>query len=150
MASDGITMIALNQNAGVTYQWIDCETGLPVTGATNYNFTPTYGSDFAVVVTEDGCTDTSACVNSTVSLEQIAFEGFVLYPNPTTGQFTVSFDGVIKSIEMIDVTGRVVMTETTLNEGLVDASLLAPGKYMVRLTSEHGTILTQPIVIGQQ
>ncbi|XOV67735.1 MAG: T9SS type A sorting domain-containing protein [Fluviicola sp.] len=150
MASDGITMIALNQNAGVTYQWIDCETGLPVTGATNYNFTPTYGSDFAVVVTEDGCTDTSACVNSTVSLEQIALEGFVLYPNPTTGQFTVSFDGVIKSIEMIDVTGRVVLTETTLNEGLVDASLLAPGKYMVRLTSEHGTILTQPIVIGQQ
>ncbi|MCR9173626.1 MAG: T9SS type A sorting domain-containing protein, partial [bacterium] len=150
MASDGITMVASNQNPGVTYQWIDCETGLPVAGATNYNFTPTYGSDFAVIVTEDGCTDTSACVNSTVGLEQISMDGFILYPNPTTGQFTVSFDGAIKSIEMIDVTGRVVMTETTLNEGLVDASLLAPGKYMVRLTSEHGQILTQPIVIGQQ
>ncbi|GAB5418130.1 MAG: hypothetical protein Crog4KO_32100 [Crocinitomicaceae bacterium] len=150
MASDGITMIASNQNAGVTYQWIDCETGLPVAGETNHNFTPTYGSDFAVIVTENGCSDTSACVNSTVGLDQIALDGFVLYPNPTTGQFTISFDGNIQSIEMVDVTGRIVMTETEFNEGMIDASLLAPGKYMVRLTSENGNILTQPIVIGQQ
>ncbi len=150
MASDGITMVASNQNAGVTYQWIDCETNAPVAGATNYNFTPTYGSDFAVIVTENGCSDTSACVNSTVSLDQIAFDEFMLYPNPTTGQFKVSFNGVIKSIEMIDVTGRIVLTETSLNEGLVDASLLAPGKYMVRLTANNGNIHTKPIVIGQQ
>ncbi len=149
MASDGITMIATNNNAGVTYQWIDCETNAPVAGATNVNFTPTYGSDFAVIVTENGCSDTSACVNSTVGLTNISIDEFNLFPNPTTGQFTVSFDGEIKSIEMIDVTGRIVMKETTLNEGMVDASILAPGKYMVRLTAENGNILTKPIVIGQ-
>jgi hypothetical protein len=150
MASDGITMIATNNNAGVTYQWIDCETNTPVPGAANVNYTPTYGSDFAVIVTENGCSDTSACVNSTVGLMSISIEEFNLFPNPTTGQFTVSFNGVIKSIEMIDVTGRVVMTKTTLNEGMVDASNLAPGKYMVRLTPDNGHILTKPIVIGQQ
>ncbi|MDB2656631.1 T9SS type A sorting domain-containing protein [Crocinitomicaceae bacterium] len=150
MASDGITMIATNTNAGVTYQWIDCETNAAVPGATNVNFTPTYGSDFAVIVTENGCADTSACVNSTVGLTNISIDEFNLFPNPTTGQFTVSFDGVIKSIEMIDVTGRIVMTETKLNEGMVDASILAPGKYMVRLTADNGNILTKPIVIGQQ
>ncbi|PWL24150.1 MAG: hypothetical protein DCO96_15280, partial [Fluviicola sp. XM-24bin1] len=150
MASDGITMIATNNNAGVTYQWIDCETNAPVPGATNVNFTPTYGSDFAVIVTENGCSDTSACVNSTVSVDQLTMDEFILYPNPTTGQFTVSFTGEIRSIEMVDVTGRIVMTKTMLNQGLVDASLLAPGKYMVRLTAENGNIVTQPIVIGQQ
>ena len=150
-APDGITIVASNNDAGVTFQWINCETNDPLPGETNQNFTPTYSGDFAVIVTQDGCSDTSDCVPITgVGLPDLFTEEFTLYPNPTTGQFTVSFNGNIQSIEMIDVTGRIVMTKTQLHEGLVDASLLAPGKYMVRLTSESGTIHTEPIVIGQQ
>ncbi len=149
--TDDLTIEANNTASGVTYQWIDCEGNNPIAGATNQSYTTTYNGDFAVIVTQDGCSDTSACTTiDQVGLVQLTSEDFFLYPNPSTGQFTVSFEGNIQSLEMIDVTGRIVMIETELNEGMIDASLLAPGKYMVRLKSESGNILTKPIVIGQQ
>ena len=148
---DDITLQADNNATGVTYQWIDCENNQPVAGEVGQTFTAFYNGDFAVIVTQGGCTDTSACVTiDKVGLTQLTTDAFVIYPNPSTGQFTISFDGNIKAIEMVDVTGRIVMTETEINQGMIDASLLAPGKYTVRLTAESGTILAKPIVIGQK
>ncbi|MCR9172211.1 MAG: HYR domain-containing protein [bacterium] len=149
MASDGITMIATNNNAGVTYQWIDCETNQPVAGATNVNFTPTYGSDFAVIVTENGCTDTSACVNSTVGLEQLTLEQFIMYPNPTeTGSFTIQLDDVLKEVSVLDMTGRLVEVDVNLEDKMVNVSNLVNGAYIVRVVTEKeqelvGTIRVQ-------
>ncbi|XOV67170.1 MAG: T9SS type A sorting domain-containing protein [Fluviicola sp.] len=149
MASDGITMIASNNNAGVTYQWIDCETNQPVSGATNVNFTPTYGSDFAVIVTENGCVDTSACVNSTVGLDQLSLEQFIMYPNPTeTGSFTIQLEDDLKRVSVLDMTGRIVEVDVNLTEKSVNVSELVNGAYIVRVVTEKeqeliGTIRVQ-------
>jgi hypothetical protein len=151
MANDGITIISSNNDAGVTFQWIDCETDTELPGETNQNFTPTYSSNYAVIVTQDGCVDTSDCVTITdVGLTSLTNESLIIYPNPSTGQFTIEYNGGLKTVEMFDVLGRIVLTETDIKEGAIDASSLAPGKYMVRVETETNQVLVQPIVIGQK
>lgn len=50
--------------AGATYQWLFCNTGLPINNATAQSYTPTFGSAYAVVITLNGCTDTTNCLQS--------------------------------------------------------------------------------------
>lgn len=54
----------LQANAiGATYQWLDCDNSYsPVTGAVSQYFTPSATTgNYAVVVTQNGCSDTSSC-----------------------------------------------------------------------------------------
>ena len=46
-----------------TYQWIDCGTGLPVEGAQEAFFAPPAGGEYAVILTNGSCVDTSDCIN---------------------------------------------------------------------------------------
>lgn len=53
----------LNANLiGADYQWLDCGNNLAVIpGETSQSFTPSVTGNYAVVVTLNGCSDTSAC-----------------------------------------------------------------------------------------
>ena len=44
-----------------TFQWVECPDYDIIPGATDSTFTPTQNGHFAVIVTKNGCTDTSAC-----------------------------------------------------------------------------------------
>jgi hypothetical protein len=50
--------------AGADYQWLFCNTGLPINNATGQSYTPTFGGSYAVIITLNGCTDTSGCLQS--------------------------------------------------------------------------------------
>ena len=154
IASDGITIVASNINPGVTYQWIDCSNNQPIPGETNHNFTPTYGGDFAVIITQNGCADTSACVNSTVGLDDlngVTSLNLVIFPNPTTdGNFFIKLDGEWVgevTLEMIDARGRLIYTEVTTNE-LVGVKIddLQHGTYFIEARDEQDNVLTRRLV----
>ena len=50
------TLTASISDAGITYQWQQCETGIIIPGATNQSFVPTQSGNYAVVITdEQGC-----------------------------------------------------------------------------------------------
>ncbi|NQY67364.1 MAG: LamG domain-containing protein, partial [Flavobacteriales bacterium] len=87
----------LTANAtGATYQWLDCNNNMSVIpGATNASYTVTVNGSYAVVVTQNGCTDTSACIPVTVTgvnNDQLSVDNYKIYPNPSKGIFTVSLD----------------------------------------------------------
>jgi hypothetical protein len=154
MASDNITIVSNNTTTGVTYQWIDCNTGQNLPGETNHNYTPTYGSDFAVIITQDGCSDTSACVPSTVGLDPLANDSgleIIVFPNPSTnGNFSIQLNGEWNGevkIELVDTRGRLVYSETTIDK-LVEVKLerLLTGTYFVNAKDEQGNILTTRLV----
>jgi len=150
IANDGISIVSSNVTAGVTYQWIDCSAGnTPLVGETNHNFTPTYSSDFAVIITEDGCSDTSACVTVTeVGLTDLSAGTLTFSPNPTIdGNFKINYDGQIKSIEVVDLIGRSVRLPIDLNEGLVNGSQLSAGKYLVRVVTIENQEMIGTIII---
>ena len=150
LASDGITIVSSNNDAGVTFQWYNCAEDTVLTGETNQNFTPTFSADFAVIVTQDGCVDTSACVTITeVGLDQLMVDSFAMYPNPTeTGSFAIQVDDQIKSVSVLDMTGRLVEVDVNVNEKTVNVSNLVNGAYIVRVVTETeqqlvGTIRVQ-------
>ena len=149
MASDNITFVANNflPGSGVTYQWIDCDLDQPIAGETDHNYTPTYGSNFAVIITEAGCSDTSACMPSTVGIDGLDIKTLVLYPNPTNGVLNINYEGEIKSIQVVDLLGRVITTPVSLIEKTVDGSNLSTGKYMIRITTESDQILVEEFVV---
>ncbi len=141
------TTITAN-GSGLTYQWINCETNDPISGETNQSYTPTVTGQYAVVVNDGTCSDTSACtLVDFTAIEELNSELISIYPNPTTkGTFTVQFDGNMDEIVLIDALGRSVDVKYDLTSGEVDGSSLAPGKYIVKVITTH-SIYTKGLVI---
>ncbi|MNY06083.1 hypothetical protein D3C86_1388250 [compost metagenome] len=109
-----VTHSALTMEAqltGAAYQWINCATNAPISGATGRTYTATANGSYAVIINQNNCLDTSNCIQiANVGLEELAGWNTVLYPNPSNGQFTINWgietDNMI--IEITDVTGKQV------------------------------------------
>ena len=56
------------------YQWLDCSNNAAIPGANNSFYVPQMVGDYAVVVTENGCTDTSSCVTWNCTTTDTVFE----------------------------------------------------------------------------
>jgi hypothetical protein len=51
-----------SNNSGGTYSWVDCNNGYSaISGETSQSFTAVANGSYAVIVTEENCSDTSAC-----------------------------------------------------------------------------------------
>jgi hypothetical protein len=132
--SNNANTLTANQ-AGATYQWIDCNNNnAPISGATNQSFTPTTVGSYAVVVTLNGCVDTSACQTVTfagVDTAALTKKVFSIYPNPNGGNFTIqSTKGGV--FELIDITGKVINKYTFTNSQQSIHENLPAGMYFVR------------------
>ena len=87
-------LTAHDPNAG-TYQWL--QNGVPITGATSRNYSPTGGTvnNYQVVVTDVyGCVDTSAVVMVS-GINGIVMQDVKLYPNPNNGSFIMETHGAV-------------------------------------------------------
>ena len=88
---DGATLSAIQ--GGAQYQWINCDTNLPVSGATTQIFQPVISGNYAAVITIGICSVQSSCINVTVtSLEgEPTAEGapIQVFPNPNSGLFSL-------------------------------------------------------------
>lgn len=145
---DSLTITA--DNTVGTYQWIDCSDNSPVSGETSQSYSPAYNGDFAVIVTEGACSDTSTCETvSTVDLTSFHYTQLRIFPNPSQdGDFTIQFDGTIQSVEMMDLLGRVMHVSVDVTSGFVDGSELADGHYFIRIATENGILISE-IVVGK-
>ena len=75
-------LLSSNQE-GATYQWINCDTGLPIAGENNQTFSATSNGIYAVEVSTGNCLEISDCftVNS-LDIEDVRLNEFKIYPNP--------------------------------------------------------------------
>ncbi|MGZ3865583.1 MAG: choice-of-anchor J domain-containing protein [Bacteroidia bacterium] len=122
----GITTLTANATSA-TYQWLDCGNSLaPIATATNAAYNPPVNGVYAVKVTQSGCVDTSSCHAIThVGIDQINAGGsFNLFPNPTSGNFTVE----------TAVAGDVIIYNA-INE-VVYSGKLQPGKNAIDMTNQ--------------
>jgi hypothetical protein len=139
--SNNSNTLTANQS-GATYQWIDCNNNnAPISGATNKSYTPATSGSYAVIVTLNGCSDTSACQTVTITgLDTQASSKlpFSIYPNPNHGTFTIQSTkaGVF---ELIDITGKVINTYTITNTQQTVTETLPAGIYFVR-EKESGSV----------
>jgi len=144
----GVTQngLALTSDAGnATYQWLNCDIGNSIiSGETNQSFTPTLNGNYAVAVTENGCTDTSSCMSITVvGIIKSDFNfDFVIYPNPNSGKFIIEFKSTSHNtrIDIYDMLGKkIVNINSAEHKTSIDISNKPKGIYMVKITDDGKT-----------
>lgn len=133
-----VSGVSITANAfGVHYEWVDCNNNYSLLGDTNQIFTPTSTGNYAVIVDNGNCKDTSVCTPITVvginELEKhIAVN---VFPNPTTNIVDVIFDELNNYVlQLIDVSGKVILTkEVSTIKSQLDLSTYERGIYFVRV-----------------
>ncbi|MFT6243936.1 MAG: hypothetical protein ACJA0U_000963 [Salibacteraceae bacterium] len=88
-------------------------------------------------------TQNTVCFNAeTASIDDIEEIEFTLYPNPSTGKFVIEMPSTMGQVqlEIVDVFGRSVLTETYLNSSSIDVNLNSEkGVYFVTVTVGNTT-----------
>jgi ELWxxDGT repeat protein len=129
-------------SSGGEYQWVNClENYLPITGAVDQSFTPLSPGTYAVIMKDQVCTDTSDCytVIATDIRDIESKQGMTVYPNPTSGAFTIDLGKVYPEalITIIRYDGEVIRIERMLNSRIVDLNPYAsPGIYTVNIIAD--------------
>lgn len=127
-----------------TYQWLNCDNNYEsIEGATLRKFTPTESGNYALQIAKNGCIDTSACIQVTITdiNEALEVNNIQLYPNPTTQNINLSFDNEQAeiTISVKDLVGRLINKHTFYNKENVNLSLEQPkGIYLVHLSTQSG------------
>jgi len=134
----GTTLAAVQQNAG--YQWLNCDSTLPIPGATGQTYNVINSGTYAVALQLNGCVDTSSCllITSVGMLENASGGAYHIAPNPTTGFLTVyAPEAGDHRIELYSVTGSLVYTERFVsNRPTLFIGDLPAGVYWMRINGE--------------
>ena len=148
ITQSGITLTSVA--TGVTYQWIDCNTNQPVPGATNQSFTTTEAvGTYAVVVTANGCSDTSTCISVDQSGLSEGNFNFGLIPNPANESVLIQWDtDVVYMIELLDEAGKIVRRgylKGAVQQVEFSLAQIAAGVYHVRLIGANNVAIEKLI-----
>ena len=139
---DSVYQLSASANSAA-YQWVNCATNYSnILGATSQTFTPSTSGNYAVIINENGCTDTSMCYNTAVitGVREYSFAPKIM-PNPTNGAIIILFDkneqgGVVKLTDLLGNVLQVQAIKNTKTEELIING--AAGMYLIDITTPEG------------
>ncbi|WP_299338926.1 M28 family peptidase [uncultured Psychroserpens sp.] len=135
-----LTTLTSNQ-ASASYQWYDCDTGSPISGATNQSYIPSANGNYAVEVTSGTCTERSECLLfDTLGLESFQEGEVNVFPNPVKTNLNIEIHNDVQDLEILlyDLSGKLLLersssdTLTTLN-----VKALPQGIYFLNVKSSE-------------
>lgn len=144
--SVGVTAVCVNET-NVTLSGTPAGGSFSGTGVSGSSFNPSLAGAGTFTISY-AYTDANSCSNSnqktiTVSLctgiKEMETTGFVIYPNPTSGIFTLEFGSAIDKVnlDVFDAIGKLVLQETGLSSSTaVSLEHFAKGIYTVRISHE--------------
>ena len=133
---------SLQANGAKAYTWSSASSYLTSNPISPY---PTVNTTYTVTGLDDsGCPGTTV-VNITVNActglksNSAGIANLQVYPNPNSGVFTVELNnGLTKNIEVLDVTGRIILANTSENDQItVNINNLSNGIYYVKVKSDN-------------
>lgn len=142
-AASQIDAVTLQANAtGAQYQWVDCDNNYEtIVNETNQSFIASSNGSYAVIVTQNNCSDTSSCMNiNSVDLDEIQYNEFSIFPNPAIDVLSIlaNENTIGSGFYILDQNGRVVYADVIKDlENKIDISFLSPGIYFVEITGNH-------------
>ena len=123
------------------YQWIDCHMMSEMPGEINQELVSAFGGDFAVIVNDNGCIDTSDCItHSILELLKHEPEKVNVYPNPSSGQINMEFENFQENItlQIINLQGQLLFEQVYNNTTAVTLNTKLPkGVYYVKIGEEY-------------
>ncbi|MBI1837338.1 MAG: T9SS type A sorting domain-containing protein [Flavobacteriia bacterium] len=143
--SISITGNIMSSSATTGNQWLI--NGVIINGAINQNYTATQNGNYAVIVTQNNCpSDTSIAITyNSVGLSELSDNSFQLFPNPTKGNFTISYSNKFSGgslIEIYDMIGHLLYTSplypnTEKQIFSINDLQLKKGEYIVKLINSE-------------
>jgi len=133
----------LTANAtGATYQWLDCDKNFTkINNAKSRTYVANSNGNYAVEVTQNGCIDTSLCINlSNVQILENTFGTSVkLFPNPTNNEVTIELGKHYNEVSVIirNALGQEVMKESFNNTNAFKLNI--PGESGLYILELHAT-----------
>ncbi len=141
------TTTLTSAQAGATYQWLSCPANTIVAGATAQAYSPTTSGQYSVVVSYQGCSDTSACFSVLpVNVAHIATNSeFNVYPNPAHNEVYIESAITNGSYRITDQLGKTVLTgNINGTKTVISLSELSAGLYFLNINE------AQPIKLIKQ
>lgn len=144
----GSGMIAVDSaGATATYQWLEnCDsTPVVIAGETNSTLVnPTGGTDsYAVIVTINGCSDTSDCIDYSFDFGLDESNSFLssFYPNPVEDKLSFQLNQSFQKLdlEIVNMVGQTMKKFNIQNGELnqeIDLSFLPKGAYFIKLKGD--------------
>ncbi|MBI9066872.1 MAG: endonuclease [Salinivirgaceae bacterium] len=141
ISQDGATLTAIAIDA--SYQWATCgEKLIAIEGAINQSFIATENGNYAVIINQNECVDSSECYNITgIGIFENSFvQEFALFPNPTNGDLIIDTKLAYNNLQIriFDISGSQVYLNTFKNENLlnIDLNHLLKGVYTVKIQND--------------
>jgi uncharacterized repeat protein (TIGR03803 family) len=137
--------------SGAQYQWVqfDNDEYTEIEGATSQSYTPRYSGNYAVIISKQGCADTSQIfpVIITEIKNEVSKNEIILYPNPTNGKVTIDLGKVYSevTVTILNSTGMTVQELKIKNAQEGELHLNGPGMYLVKVRTGDGEIVHRVI-----
>ncbi|QQR87689.1 MAG: LamG domain-containing protein [Flavobacteriales bacterium] len=149
----GVTPLNINLFAdasGAQLQWLDCDNGFTeIPGATGTQFTPSLDGSYAVEVTQNGCTDTSACYTVVgVGIDESNNAPFHVWLDAVNDRVVVA-DAPGAVLMLTDAIGRTVRTGTVVGARWeMPLTGLPNGQYLV-VVRKGDVLRSLPLVLAR-
>ncbi len=147
----GDLMSATVAQQGATYQWWNCDTQLPLDGATSEDFTitdPSQNGNYSVAVTLNGCDAMSECVLLLIeSVDEVQVDWSAgIFPNPANATLTVWSSRPAMCTLYNTLGSRVASLPITSTQHSLEVGQLPAGLYQVVL-EDGSTIRNHALLI---
>lgn len=158
----GATLYAGNPGIEATFQWYNCATQQVINNETNNSFTPTENGEYAAIITQLLCSDTTRCISVTgIGVEQHdLFAQFSVSPNPAAYNVTLRYSLLTDaelSVNILDVSGRllqnIVTNKTVLaatqNTETISVAELPSGFYFIGINASNGESVMHKLMVAR-
>lgn len=139
---ENFTLSANPNQPADAYQWINCLSNAPIPGANQADFMPEWNGSYALIITHDNCTDTSACLEiGGLGIDEASLSGISFYPNPVHDQLTIQLKDQNQqlAVEITTVNGQLVYANPTLVNGdVLSSKSWKAGVYLLSVTTDRG------------
>jgi PKD repeat protein len=125
-----------------TYQWINCGEGnIPIEGEINQNYFLTSSGSYAVVISQNGCLDTTECYNAIITDFKLINENnsIKVYPNPANTTIHLNCN---KGFQIYNCTGSLIM-KSTQPTNTIFIGELPQGFYFLKTNDKVGRFIKE-------
>jgi hypothetical protein len=138
-------VLTANLSTGTSYQWLDCDDNWTVIpNETNQTFIANENGNYAVVILDQNCSDTSDClVIAGLSHLGIDEVNVSIFPNPAKEKITIQLNQNYSKVD-IDIfndLGQLVkqIDQVNLNTIILDLKSFSKGIYHIRIKADDNT-----------
>ncbi|MFK8038079.1 MAG: GEVED domain-containing protein [Crocinitomicaceae bacterium] len=134
--------LTVNSTVGSSYQWVDCDNNwIVIPNENSPTFIATENGNYAVIITNQNCIDTSDCFNIIgLSDDGVGSLEVSVFPNPVKEYITLDLNQNYSklNIEIYNELGQLVKQQNQKNTNtmVIDLSKLSKGVYHIRITAD--------------